>query len=93
MNSDATKQSPWKGRRQALAALLLSCALWLPAVHWLFVRTEKSFTPHAAGLAPKAQALAARHLQLWTNAPLRSAEIWQRLSRPDNRCPPGDPHA
>jgi len=62
-------------RVPALVSLLLATLLWLPLVHWLFVRADKSFSPREAGVAPKAQTLAARHLQLWTNAPLRIAEL------------------
>lgn len=64
-----------KHRRQALAALSLATLLWLPAVHWLFARPQKSFAASESGIAPKAQALAARHLQLWTNTTLRAAEL------------------
>jgi hypothetical protein len=65
---------------QGLAALLFATAVWLPAVHWLFLRPEKNFSSRVAGIAPQAQALAARHLQLWTNATLRTAEL-ERMRR------------
>lgn len=73
--NNAVSDSRLKDALRAFAALSLATALWLPLVHWLFVRPEKNFHPHGTGIAPKAQALAARHLQLWTNAPLRSAEL------------------
>jgi hypothetical protein len=75
MNNAASDNRRLEHAIPALAALCLALALWLPLVHWLFVRSEKSFNPRATGIAPRAQALAARHLQLWTNAPLRSAEL------------------
>jgi len=62
-------------RAPALVSLVLAALFWLPLVHWLFVRADRNFSPRGVGIAPKAQALAARHLQLWTNAPLRSAEL------------------
>jgi hypothetical protein len=75
MNNVVPNDRHMKGRASAFAALLLATTLWLPMVHWLFVRSEKSFDPREVGIAPKAQALAARHIQLWTNAPFRSAEL------------------
>jgi hypothetical protein len=66
-----------KLQRIALAflALIIASAIWLPSVHGLFAHSPHNFDPGKPGIAPKAQALAARHLQLWTNAPLRSAEL------------------
>jgi len=75
MNSFVPNGKRVKGRAGALVALLLATTLWLPSVHWLFACQDKDFNPHEGGIAPKALALAARHLRLWTNAPLRSAEL------------------
>ena len=59
----------------ALLALFFAAATWLPSVHWLFVRPQRDFNSNEPSIAPKAQQLAARHLQLWTNATLRRAEL------------------
>jgi hypothetical protein len=57
-----------------LAALAVATLLWLPCLHFFF-------TPQAAvwhsdrGIAPRAQELAERHLQLWTDPALKRREI------------------
>ncbi|HWN96478.1 MAG TPA: hypothetical protein VNT99_15725, partial [Methylomirabilota bacterium] len=75
MNSNPTPKEHRKDRTRAFIALLLGALLWIPLVHWLFVRPSENFNPHKPGIAPKAQALAARHLHLWTNASERKGEL------------------
>ena len=65
MNKHPSIKNSFRRIVQAGLALLLAAVLWLLLVHWLFVGPDKSFNPREAGIAPKAQALAARHLQLW----------------------------
>ncbi len=57
-----------------LAALLLAAAIWLPCVHFFFVRPSSAFRQEQ-GLSAKARQLAARHLQLWTDPALRAEEL------------------
>ena len=75
MNESLSNPSRSRNSLRSLAALLLAALLWFSFVHWLFARSASGFSPRQSGIAPKAQVLAARHLQLWTNAPLRSAEL------------------
>jgi hypothetical protein len=57
-----------------LIALVIAGALWLPCLHLLFRHPVAQF--HApAGLSPRAAALAARHMQLWTDPKLREEEV------------------
>jgi hypothetical protein len=58
----------------ALAWLMVAAAIWLPCVHLLFARPVSVFYVKE-GLSPKARALAARHMQLWTDPPLRQQEL------------------
>jgi hypothetical protein len=55
-------------------ALALAAAIWLPCVHLLFARAT-SKAPAVGGVSPQARALAARHLELWTDARLRKHEL------------------
>lgn len=55
-------------------AFLIASALWLPSVHLLY-RPRLEDWLGKEGIPPKAQALAARHLELWTNPELRAREI------------------
>jgi hypothetical protein len=57
-----------------LVALLIATSLWLPSVHLLF-RPNLDDTVSEAGISPKARALAARHLALWSDPGLRAREI------------------
>jgi len=57
-----------------LAALAVATLIWLPCLHFLFARPVSTFRQDQ-GLAPKARQLAARHLQLWTDPPLRELEL------------------
>jgi len=58
----------------ALLALLAGAIIWLPGLH-LFYKADPAdyFAPQ--GLAPKARALAERHLELWTDPALRARTI------------------
>lgn len=63
-------------RRAAKLALSLVIAalVWLPAVHLLYARdSDASFRQDA--VSPRARALAARHLALWTDPALRAREV------------------
>jgi hypothetical protein len=57
-----------------LASLLLAAAIWLPGVHWLFMRPPATYSG-PAGVPPQARALAARHLRLWTDPALKQREL------------------
>jgi hypothetical protein len=58
----------------SLAALVIATAIWLPCVHLLFARPASTFRA-PQGLSPTARALAARHLELWTDPKLRDQEL------------------
>lgn len=75
MNDPNSKCLWWKCNGQAIGSLLLATVVWLSLVHWAFVRPQDTFSPRKPGVAPKAQALAARHLQLWTDESQRRAEL------------------
>jgi hypothetical protein len=55
-------------------ALVVAMSLWLPSMHLLF-RPRMDAYLSDAGISPKAQALAARHLALWSDPDLRAGEI------------------
>ncbi len=57
-----------------LAALVIAAIIWLPCLHFLFVRPLSEFRQNQ-GLSPKARQLAARQLQLWTEPALREQEL------------------
>jgi hypothetical protein len=65
-----------RGKRILLGATALIAAgcIWIPCLHLLFTRSASDFH-HTAALSPKARALAARHLHLWTDAASREQEI------------------
>jgi hypothetical protein len=65
-----------RGKRLGVGALalVLATVLWLPLVHVLFARPTGDFHS-STGVSPKARALAARHLQLWTEPGLREREL------------------
>jgi hypothetical protein len=58
----------------ALAALTIAAGIWLPCVHLFFARPASAFYVKK-GLSPEARALAARHMQLWTEPQLRRQEL------------------
>lgn len=55
-------------------ALVIATAIWIPCLHLFFAREADNFHK-PAGLSPKAEQLAARHLQLWTEPALREKEV------------------
>ncbi len=57
-----------------LIALVIAALIWLPCLHFLFIRPVSVFRL-AEGLSPRARQLAARHLQLWTEPTLRGEEL------------------
>jgi hypothetical protein len=57
-----------------LAALLAAAVIWLPCLHFIFLRPVANFRQEN-GLSPVARKLAARQLQLWTDPKLREIEI------------------
>jgi hypothetical protein len=57
-----------------LIALVVATSLWLPSMHLLF-RPRMDAYLSETGISPKAQALAARHLALWSDPDLRAGEI------------------
>jgi hypothetical protein len=63
-----------KSTGRGLAALAVAAAIWIPCLHFFFTKEVGNFR-RAAGLSPKAQQLAARHLQLWTDPVLRQGEL------------------
>lgn len=65
-----------KIKRILVAALVLTlaAAIWLPCLHFVFVRPVSEFR-QVEGLSPKARQLAARHLQLWIDPALRQKEL------------------
>jgi hypothetical protein len=58
----------------AFIALAVAAGLWLPSMHLLFKPHMDAYLSDA-GISPKAQALAARHLALWSDPELRAGEI------------------
>jgi hypothetical protein len=57
-----------------IAALAIAAGAWLPCLHLLF-RPDLDEYIAGEGVPPKAQALAARHLALWSDPDLRAVEI------------------
>lgn len=56
------------------AALVTATGVWLPSMHLLF-RPDLDDYVADEGISPRARALAARHLALWSDPALREAEI------------------
>ena len=72
-----TLENPMKRAKRilaAMAALIVAAAMWLPCVHLFFARPASAFYVKE-GLSLKARALAARHMQLWTDPQLRQKEL------------------
>ncbi len=66
--------------KRSLVGLLVlagATAIWLPCPHLFIRQAGLGFSP-TRGLSPKAQQLAARHLQLWNDPTLRETEL-QRM--------------
>lgn len=57
-----------------LAALMIAAIVWLPCLHFFFIRPVSDFR-QGQGLSSKARQLATRHLQLWTEPVLREEEL------------------
>jgi hypothetical protein len=57
-----------------LAALTVSALIWLPCLHFIFIKPVSHFRQEQ-GLSPEARQLAARQLQVWTDPVLRQAEL------------------
>ena len=57
-----------------LTALTVATIVWLPCLHFIFIRPAAEFR-RDEGISPVARALAARHLQLWTEPVLREQEL------------------
>ena len=55
-------------------ALAVATAVWIPSLHLFFTRSVDEFR-RTGSLSPKAEQLAARHLQLWTDPKLREREL------------------
>jgi hypothetical protein len=69
------KKTSLRGRLlRGLVALTLATAIWIPSLHFFFTRNVGDFR-QPVGLSPKAEQLAARHLQLWTDPKLREREL------------------
>jgi hypothetical protein len=64
------------GRRilNGLMALVIATAIWIPCLHFFFLKPASDFFAKE-GLSPKARQLAARHLHLWTDPKLRDQEL------------------
>jgi len=58
----------------AVFAVALATILWLPCLHLFFRKPLANFYSER-GISPQAKALAARHVQLWTEPSLRQAEL------------------
>jgi hypothetical protein len=54
-------------------AIGLATAIWLPCVHLLFAKSAPPAP--SSGLTPQARALAARHLELWTDPQFKRGEL------------------
>lgn len=55
-------------------ALILATVIWLPSVHFLF-RPSVEGGSRRSGVSQQARALAARHLELWTEPVLKEQEL------------------
>lgn len=58
----------------AVVALAIAAGIWLPSVHLLFKPNLGRYVS-GEGIPPKARALAARHLALWSDPESRADEI------------------
>lgn len=66
-----------------MVALIMATAAWLPCLHLVFLRPVTDFRQEA-GMSPKARALAAQQLNLWTEPALQKAEVEKmRNSNPE----------
>jgi hypothetical protein len=67
----------WTG---SLVTLLVAALLWLPCLH-LFYRPDIREYSGTKGVPLKAQMLAARHLEIWTDPVLRQQELQKMQAR------------
>jgi hypothetical protein len=65
---------PIKRAVTGLVALALATVIWIPCLHLLFKRGAEDFK-RTNGLSPRAEQLAARHIQLWTDPKLKEQEL------------------
>lgn len=66
-----------------LVALVIAAVVWLPCLHFVFLRPVNDFRQEA-GISPKARALAAEQLKLWTDPALQKVEVEKmRNSNPE----------
>jgi hypothetical protein len=63
-----------------LTTLAVAAILWIPCLHFFFTKRAADFR-QADGLSPKAQQLAARQLQLWSDSHLRQRETDRMRAR------------
>jgi hypothetical protein len=69
--------TPWILRNatmRMMLALLVTTSLWLPSMH-LFFKPNLALYRQSEGIPPKARALAARHMDLWSTPEAREHEI------------------
>jgi len=64
----------WKKMQAGLVMLVIASAIWLPCVHLFFKKPVTEFRSES-GISSTAQALAARHLKLWTDPAAREVEL------------------
>ena len=63
-------------------ALALASAIWLPSVHWFFVRSPDTYLAASSGGVPAhPRALAERQLTLWTDPELKARELARMRGR------------
>jgi hypothetical protein len=58
----------------AIVAFVIAASAWLPSMHLLFKPNLDDYVTETT-ISPKAQALASRHLALWSDPDLRAVEI------------------
>jgi hypothetical protein len=74
--------SPARRWPAGFVALALASAVWLPNVHWLFVRPPATYlATSTADIAPQPRALAERQLTLWTDPALKARELTRMRGR------------
>lgn len=63
--------------------MVIATAVWLPCLHFVFLRPVNGFRQEA-GISPKARALAAEQLELWTDPARQKMEVGKmRNSNPE----------